>query len=177
MKKTILVLIILGVMLSACGNSESAIVTAIAETEAARPTETPIPQTATNTPEPSATYTLAPTTTPTIDKTQEYSTYFFEVSSRWDEWIIQLAGTQQMFNDIAEDESVLNDTTWKKDSLKTAYSLKLAADALATIENVPTKHIPLQTLFVELAEEATTFYDDIAFFLNAPTVFYRKSVV
>jgi hypothetical protein len=55
----LLLMIAVGIILSACGTSESAIQTAIAQTEAANPTETKTPK-PTNTP----TFTITPTNTP-----------------------------------------------------------------------------------------------------------------
>ena len=60
-----ILLIVFGVILSACGASESAIQTAIAQTETAKSTETPEPtNTPTNTHTPSPTFTFTPTDTP-----------------------------------------------------------------------------------------------------------------
>lgn len=78
MKKLLPLLFIL-ILLSACGPSEADIAEAIAETEAAKPTETFAPEptaTATFTPEPTATNTPEPSPTPDSRIIQEESRSF-----------------------------------------------------------------------------------------------------
>ena len=65
---TLCIIIILGLLISACSNSEEVVQTAIAQTQNSIPSETNTPKptnTPTETPTPSPTFTNTPTSTPT----------------------------------------------------------------------------------------------------------------
>ena len=145
-------------LLSACAPSETAIQTAVAQTQMALPTSTVAP-----------TSTVIPTATINPTSTPDNQAYLSALKSNAGAWLSAYSDFEALFQELRADTSLLLDANWKSRLDSAMDTLIVAANKLESITPVPPDFETTNGYLIQLASETRLLVLSFKLFLSGDT--------